>query len=156
MSVVGLAFGLALYVPQLANPDWVEITVNQDSLAYQGTMILDYLMPRWMTYVISLSLIILPPAISTYFHMRWFALTIVAVVVVDILLLLYAYISFFCLLVGLGTLRLIYVIARNKCARECPVLFARIRTESLGWPARGQGGADSSATVRAGVRRRRP
>ena len=48
----------------------------------------------------------------------------VAVVVVDILFLRYAYISFFCLLAGLGTLHLIYIIARNKCARECPVLFA--------------------------------
>ena len=98
MSVAGLAFGLALYVPHLTNPDWVEVTVNQDSLAYEGTMIVDYLMPRWMT--------------------------IVAVVVVDILFLRYAYISFFCLLAGLGTLHLIYIIARNKCARECPVLFA--------------------------------
>ena len=110
MSVAGLAFGLALYVPHLTNPDWVEVTVNQDSLAYEDTMIVDYLM--------------LPPAISTYYHMRWFALTIVAVVVVDILFLRYAYISFFCLLAGLGTLHLIYIIARNKCARECPVLFA--------------------------------
>ncbi|MCS5601307.1 MAG: hypothetical protein NZ734_03800 [Paracoccus sp.] len=124
MSVAGLAFGLALYVPHLLNPGWIEVTVNQDSLADEGTMLLDYLMPRWMTYAIYLFLIIVPPAISTYLHMRWFALTIVAVVVVDILFLRYAYISFFCLLAGLGTLHLIYIIARNKCARECPVLFA--------------------------------
>ena len=36
-------------------------------------------------------------------HIRWFALTIVAVVVVDVLFLRYAYISYFCLLAGLGT-----------------------------------------------------
>jgi len=124
MSVAGLVFGLALYVPHLINPDWVRVTVNRDSLAYEGTMILDYLMPRKLTYVIYLFLIIVPPLISTYMHMRWFALTIVAVVVVDILFLRYAYISFFCLLAGLGTLHLIYIIARNKCARECPVLFS--------------------------------
>ncbi|MGR3545004.1 MAG: DUF6629 family protein, partial [Paracoccus sp. (in: a-proteobacteria)] len=85
MSVAGLAFGLALYVPHLVNPGWIGVTVNQDSLAYEGTMLLDYLMPRWMTYAIYLFLIIVPPAISSYLHMRWFALTIVAVVVVDIL-----------------------------------------------------------------------
>jgi len=124
MSVAGLAFGLALYVPHLANPDWINVSVNRDSLAYEGTMILDYLMPRELTYAIYLFLIIAPPAISTYYHMRWFAVTIVAVVVVDILFLRYAYISFFCLLAGLGTLHLIYIILRNKCARECPVLFA--------------------------------
>ena len=56
--------------------------------------------------------------------MRWFALTIVAVVIVDILFLRYTYISIFCLLTGIGTLHRIYIIVRNKCARECPVLFA--------------------------------
>lgn len=124
MSLTGLLFGLALYVPHLINPDWVSVTVNRDSLAYEGTMILDYLMPREITYAIYLFLIIVPPFISTYLHMRWFAMTIVAVVVVDYLFLRYAYISFFCLLAGLGTLHLIYIIMRNKCSRECPVLFA--------------------------------
>jgi len=124
MSIAGLSFGLLLYVPHLVNPDWVSVTVNQKSLAYEGTMILDYLMPRELTYVIYLFLIIVPPLISTYLHMRWFALTIAAVVLVDILFLRYAYISFFCLLAGLGTLHLVYIILRNKCARECPVLFA--------------------------------
>lgn len=124
MAVAGLIFGLALYIPHLLNPDWVEVSVNRDSLAYEGTMILDYLMPREMTYLIYLFLIIAPPAISTYLHMRWFSLTLVAVVAVDILFLRYAYISFFCILAGLGTLHLIYIIVRNKCARECPVLFA--------------------------------
>lgn len=124
MMLIGLIFGLLLYVPHLVNPEWIEVTVNQNSLAYEGTMILDYLMPRAMTYVIYLALIIVPPLISTYLHMRWFALTIILVVVIDILFLRYAYISYFCLLAGLGTLHLIYIIVRNKCARECPTLFA--------------------------------
>jgi hypothetical protein len=55
---------------------------------------------------------------------RHFALTLVAVVVVDIALLQYAYISFFCLLAGLATLHLVYIILTNKCAQECPELFA--------------------------------
>ena len=76
------------------------------------------------TYLIYLTLIIAPPLLSRYLHMRYFGGTIIAVVVVDILLLRYAYISFFCLLAGLGTLHLIYIILRNKCARECPMLFA--------------------------------
>ena len=81
-------------------------------------------MPRCVTYLIYLTLIIAPPLMSRYLHMRYFGATIIAVVVVDILLLRYAYISFFCLLAGLGTLHLIYIILRNKCARECPMLFA--------------------------------
>ncbi|MCX8227225.1 MAG: hypothetical protein OTI35_14195 [Sulfitobacter sp.] len=123
-AAIGIAFGLLLYIPHLINPEWVRVSVNQDSLAYEGMMLLDYLMPRWMTYFIYLFLIIAPPLMSRYLHMRYFGGTIIAVVVVDLLLLRYAYISFFCLLAGLGTLHLIYIILRNKCARECPMLFA--------------------------------
>jgi uncharacterized protein DUF6629 len=124
LAVIGIIFGLLLYIPHLLNPDWVQVKVNQDSLAYEGTMLLDYLMPRWATYLIYLALITVPPLMSRYVHLRYFGLTIVAVILVDILLLRYAYISFFCLLAGLGTLHLIYIIIRNKCAKECPMLFA--------------------------------
>jgi uncharacterized protein DUF6629 len=122
-TLIGAGFGLALYVPHLINPDWVVVTVNRDSLAYEGTMLLDYMMPRQLTYLLYLFLIIAPPLMSHYLHMRWFGVTIILVVALDILFLRYAYISFFCLLAGLGTLHLIYIILRNKCARECPVLF---------------------------------
>ena len=50
-------------------------------------------------------------------------LTLVGVVVVDFALLQYAYISFFCLLAGLATLHLVYIILVNGCARECPDIF---------------------------------
>lgn len=123
-TLIGVVFGLALYVPHLLNPDWINVTINQDSLAYEGTMLLDYMMPRELTYLIYMFLITVPPLMSRYLHVKYFGLTIIAVVTVDILLLRYAYISFFCLLAGLGTLHLIYIIMRNKCARECPMLFA--------------------------------
>jgi Family of unknown function (DUF6629) len=123
-ALIGTAFGIALYVPHVLNPDWISVTINRDSLAYEGTMWLDFLMPRWTTYVLYLLLIIVPPLMSRYRHVEYFGLTLIAVVAVDVLLLRYAAISFFCLLAGLGTLHLIYIILRNKCARECPMLFA--------------------------------
>ena len=123
-GLIGTAFGVALYVPHVLYPEWVNVTINQESLAYEGTMLLDYLMPRWITYAIYLFLIIVPPLMSRYLHVKYFGLTLIAVVTIDFLLLSYAYISFFCLLAGLGTLHLIYIILRNKCARECPILFA--------------------------------
>lgn len=124
LTLTGVVFGLLLYVPHAVNTDWVVVSVNNHSLAYENTMLLDYMMPRWLTYAIYLFLIIAPPALSRYLHMRHFALTVIAVVVVDVAFLRYAYISFFCLLAGLATLHLVYVILTNKCARECPELFA--------------------------------
>jgi len=122
--LIGLGLGLILYVPHLANPDWINVSINRQSLAYEGTMLLDFMLPRLTTNIIYLSLIIVPPLLSRYLHVKYFGLTLIAVVLVDFLFLRYAYISFFCLLAGLGTVHLIYIIVRNKCRRECPMLFA--------------------------------
>ncbi len=123
MALAGTLLGFLLYIPHLLNPDWINVTVNENSLAYEGTMLLDYIIPRWLTYVIYIFLIIAPPLMSTYLHMRLFSLTLIVIVSVSYFFLFYAYISFFCLLAGIGTIHLIYIILRNKCCRECPVLF---------------------------------
>ena len=123
-AAAGIVLGLVLYIPHLLNPDWVSVGINQRSLAYEDTIFLDYLIPRWLTYAIYLFLIIVSPLLSTYLHVRLFGLTLVAVVLAVYFFLTYAYISFFCLLAGVATIHLIYVILRNKCCRECPVLFS--------------------------------
>lgn len=123
-ALVSTVFGIVLYVPHLLNLDWISVTINRSSLVYEGTMLLDYVMPRWGTNVVYLLLMIVPLLMSRYLHVKFFGLTLIAVIAVDFLLLNYAYISFFCLLAALGTLHLIYIILRNKCSRECPVLFA--------------------------------
>ncbi len=123
-SLTGLIFGMILYVPHLIWPEWVDVTINRNSLAYEGTMLLDFLMPRSATNLLYLILIIGPPLMSRYRHMRYFGLTLIAVTLVDFLFLRYAYISFFCLLAGLATIHLIYIISRNHCRHECPQLFA--------------------------------
>ncbi len=124
LALTGLVFGLILYVPHLVNPEWINVAINRNSLAYEGTMLLDFMMPRLATNILYLGLIIVPPLLSRYRHIRYFGLSLIAVVLVDYLFLSYAYISFFCLLAGLATFHLIYIISNNKCKRECPVLFA--------------------------------
>ena len=123
-ALAGLAFGLVLFVPHLFNPDWVSVRINRQSLAYEGTMFLDYMIPRWQTYTIYIFLLVSPAMISTYLHIRLFGLTLIAILAVVYAFLTYAYISFFCFFAGLGTFHLIYIIMRNRCSRECPVLFS--------------------------------
>ncbi len=123
LALTGLVFGLILFVPHLFYPEWVTVRINRQSLAYEDTMFLDYLIPRSLTYLIYIFLIIAPTMISTYLHIRLFGLTLIVVIVVVYAFLTFAYISFFCLLAGLATIHLIYIIVRNKCHRECPELF---------------------------------
>ena len=122
-ALAGLIFGLILFVPHLLHTDWVNVHINRQSISYEDTMFLDYLIPRWLTYLIYVFLIITPPLLSTYLHMRLFGLTLMAIIAVVWFFLSYAYISFFCLLAGVGTIHLIYIIIFNKCCRECPELF---------------------------------
>lgn len=122
-ATAGLVFGLVLFVPHVFHPDWVNVRINRQSLAYEDTMFLDYLIPRWQTYTIYIFLLVVPAMISTYLHIRLFGLTLIAVLVVVYAFLAYAYISLFCFLAGLATLHLIYIILRNKCCRECPEIF---------------------------------
>ncbi|MBY0349545.1 DUF6629 family protein [Tabrizicola sp.] len=123
MTLVGIVFGLMLYIPHGFGTDWLVVTVNQNSLAYENSMLLDQFLPRWLTYTIYVLLITVPPLLSRYRHMRHFAVTVMVVVVLDVTFLRYAYISFFCLLAGLATLHLAWIILTNKCAEECPELF---------------------------------
>lgn len=123
MTGVGLVLGLLLYIPHGFGTDWLVVTVNRNSLAYENSMLLDQFLPRWLTYALYVVLIVAPPALSRYRHMRHFALTVMAVVVLDVTLLRYAYISFFCLLAGLATVHLAWIILTNKCAEDCPELF---------------------------------
>lgn len=123
MTAVGLVLGLLLYIPHGFGTDWLVVTVNRGSLAYENSMLLDQFLPRWITYTLYVFLIVAPPALSRYRHMRHFALTVAAVVVLDVTLLRYAYISFFCLLAGLATIHLAWIILTNRCVEDCPELF---------------------------------
>jgi hypothetical protein len=82
-TLAGLVFGLILFVPHLFHPDWVNVRIDRQSLAYEDTMFLDYLIPRWLTYLIYVFLLITPTMISTYLHIRLFGLTLIAITVVD-------------------------------------------------------------------------
>ncbi len=122
-ALAGLIFGLTLYVPHLINPDWVKVHISNQSIAYEDTMLLDYIMPRWGTYAIYMVLLITPPMLSSYRHIHWFGLTLIGVIAIVWTFFVYANISFFCLLAGLATMHLAYIIIRNKCCQECKVLF---------------------------------
>ena len=49
LAGIGLAFGLLLYIPHGLNSDMVVVEVNNQSLAYEKSMWLDFMMPRWLT-----------------------------------------------------------------------------------------------------------
>lgn len=123
-TLAGAALGLTMFIPYLLHPDWLTVGITRHSIAYNARLLTDAFMPRELTYLIYLSIVITPPLLSSFYHMRTFGLTLLAIVMLTYFLLFYAYISFFCILAATGTLHLIYIIVRNKCCQQhCPVLF---------------------------------
>src|SRR6266496_491346 len=100
---------------------WMGVNNSDPSMVWWAAM--GFIFFSWLTYLISIFLLVTPAMISTYLHIRLFGLTLIAVTIVVYLFLTYAYISFFCFLAGLGTIHLIYIIVWNKCCRECPEMF---------------------------------
>ncbi len=123
-AVAGAVLGLVMFVPYVLYPDWLTVRIARGSIAYGDRLLTDSFLPREITYLIYLSIVITPPLLSSFYHMRMFGLTLVGIVLTTYFLLYYAYISFFCILAAAGTLHLIYIIVRNKCCQQhCKVLF---------------------------------
>ena len=125
-AFIGAVLGLTMFIPYTIYPDWLTVRIARHSIAYGDTMLTDSFMPRTLTYLIYLAIVITPPLLSSFRHMRMFGLTLIAIVLVTYFLLHYAYISFFCIFAAAGTIHLIYIILGDKCcAKYCPAPAVR-------------------------------
>jgi hypothetical protein len=123
-AFAGAILGFIMFIPYVIYPEWLTVGIARHSIAYGDRLLTDSFMPRQLTYFIYLTIIIAPPLLSSFYHMRLFGLTLIGIVGATYFLLYYAYISFFCFLAAVGTIHLIYIIMGDKCcAKHCPVIF---------------------------------
>lgn len=129
-AFIGAVLGFTMFLPYMMYHDWLTVRIARHSIAYGDRLLTDSFMPRELTYFIYLAIIITPPLLSSFSHMRMFGFTLMAIVLVTYFFLYYAYISFFCILAAAGTIHLIYIILGDKCcAKYCPVPISRGRYE---------------------------
>lgn len=93
-AAAGLVLGTVMFLPYVLYPDWLTVRIARHSLAYGDRLLTDSFMPRELTYLIYLAIIIAPPLFSSHRHMRMFGLTLIGIVLTTYFLLYYAYISF--------------------------------------------------------------
>lgn len=79
-SIAGAVLGLVLYLPNFWHPEWLTVEAIRHSIAYQCTLITDLIIPPRMTYVFYLSLIGLPPLLSSHRFIRIFGIGLVTAV----------------------------------------------------------------------------
>lgn len=121
-ACTGAILGFAMLLPYFWFPDWLTVKIVKHSIAYGDILLTDSFMPRELTYFIYLAIIIIPPLLSSFHHLRMFGFTLIAIVFITYFFLHYAYISFFCILAAAGTIHLIYIILGDRCCGKHKVI----------------------------------
>ncbi len=84
------------YIPYFTHQGWLITRFYNYAVSYQDTVLLDALIPREMTYLIYLMIVILPLIISSNRKLRFFGGLLIGVVAVTYTFFIYAYVSVFC------------------------------------------------------------
>ena len=95
-AIFGAIMGALQYVPYFAHKGWLVTRFYDYAISYQGTVLLDFIMPRELSYPLYLFAIIAPLITSSVQNARIFGALIVVVVVTVYAFFSYAYISAFC------------------------------------------------------------
>ena len=95
-AIFGAMMGVLQYVPYFAHKGWLVTRFYDYAISYQGTVLLDFIMPRELSYPLYLFAIIAPLITSSIQNARIFGALIIVVVVTVYAFFSYAYISAFC------------------------------------------------------------
>ncbi len=123
MAGIGLAYGLWLYIPLVLYPDWLQVGIVRSSLAYEITCYTDKYFSQNLLYFFYLTLVALPPLLSSHNYLRLFGWLLVASVPLTYFVFIYAYISTLCFFAAAATAGFIFIIAGDKC-RDAPDTLA--------------------------------
>ena len=95
-AMFGAMMGALQYVPYFAHKGWLVTRFYDYAISYQGIVLLDFIMPREISYPLYLFAIIAPLITSSIRNARIFGALIIVVVVTVYAFFSYAYISAFC------------------------------------------------------------
>jgi hypothetical protein len=95
-AAFGAVMGLLQYVPYFLHKGWLVTRFYDYAISYQGTNLLDFVMPREHSHPLYLFALITPLITSSIQNVRVFGALILAVVMTVYAFFSYAYISAFC------------------------------------------------------------
>ena len=113
VSVFGVLFGALMFVPLLVHPDWLAVTIVQQSIHYGMSFITDGYVSQRLLAVVYACVILLPLVLSTdRYHNILGALILVAGMVTWVFYD-WAFVSVWCYFAAVISLYIFLVVARN-------------------------------------------
>ena len=123
MAILGGMLGALQYVPYFAHEGWLVTQFLPYAISYNGTHLLDYIVPREFTYLVYVLVIIAPLVSSSVKDVKVFGYLVSFVLVVTYFFFQYAYISIFCFGGAIMSLYIVWMIDR-KSRQDIAVTFS--------------------------------
>ncbi|MDK3074191.1 hypothetical protein QO034_13815 [Sedimentitalea sp. JM2-8] len=101
LALVGIVFGAVLYLPVLANPDGLTVTLVRNSLVYTGDLLFHGEMAKQLLRVLYAMVICIPLMASSRLDLRRFGYLIAASVLISFLVASYAFTSIWCFMAAI-------------------------------------------------------
>jgi hypothetical protein len=95
-ALIGLVFGLSMYLPLPLNPDWLAVRIVQHSILYQPILIYDWVLPRTAVRIFYAVIVSMPLLFSTVRSLRRFGIMVLGSVIISALFFLYTFVSVWC------------------------------------------------------------
>lgn len=109
-AMFGGMLGGLQFVPYFAHEGWLVVRVMERGISYEGTVLLDFIMRREITYALYLVLILAPLLTSSVKEVKIFGMLVIFVLAITYLFFRYAYISVFCFGGGVMSIYIVYVV----------------------------------------------
>ena len=107
-AILGAILGGAQFLPYFAHQGWLTVSFLPHAVVYAGTQLFDFLFARQLTYLIYVTVVILPLLVSSRPEIRIFGMLVAVVLATTFAFFEFAYISVFCF--G-GALMSLYLVA---------------------------------------------
>lgn len=121
--IAGAILGGVLYIPYFAHDGWLVTRFLDYAIRYEDIELLDAITRREVTYMIYVTIIILPLLISSAREARIFGVLVAVVLAITYLFFRYAYVSVFCFGGAIVSAYLVYMIFTKappeKVAASC-------------------------------------
>ncbi|MBW0151480.1 MAG: hypothetical protein KXJ53_09740 [Phenylobacterium sp.] len=112
-AVVGGMLGSIQYLPYFAHEGWLSVTLLENAVVYRDEELLDAIIGRPQTYLLYVTVLIVPLVMSSDRDVRVFGGLVAAVLAVTVGFFQWAYISVFCFGGAVASLYLIWALRRK-------------------------------------------
>lgn len=121
IGILGILYGAILFVPFLVQPDWLRVSVVQQSIAYDTTLLVDAWLPRAIARTIYAAIVVGPLWLTTSRGLQGFGVAVLLAVLLTVGVFNYAFVSVWCYFAALLSLYLVVLLRQWRAAVTPPV-----------------------------------